>query len=67
MRPLSCSMWDLVPDQRSKLGPLHWEHGVLATGPPGKSLVCVLEEESSGLEDGKLQPMGQIQLLAYFL
>ena len=25
------------PDQRSNLGPLHWEHGVLATGPPGKS------------------------------
>ena len=25
------------PDQVSNLGPLHWEHGVLATGPPGKS------------------------------
>ena len=25
------------PDQGSKPGPLHWEHGVLATGPPGKS------------------------------
>ena len=29
-------------------------------------LVCVLEEESSGPEDGKLQPISQIQLLAYF-
>ena len=29
-------------------------------------LVCVLEEESSGQEDGKLQPISQIQLLAYF-
>ena len=26
------------PDQGSNPGPLHWEHGVLATGPPGKSL-----------------------------
>ena len=33
MQTLSWSMWDLVP----WLGPLHWEHGVLATEPPGKS------------------------------
>ena len=26
------------PDQGSNLGPLHWEHGVLAIGPPGKSI-----------------------------
>ncbi|XP_059781364.1 rho GTPase-activating protein SYDE2 isoform X6 [Balaenoptera ricei] len=26
------------PDQGSNPGPLHWEHGVSATGPPGKSL-----------------------------
>ena len=25
------------PDQGSNPGPLHWEHGVPATGPPGKS------------------------------
>ena len=25
------------PDQGSNLGPLHWEHGVLATRAPGKS------------------------------
>ena len=24
-------------DQASNLGPVHWEHGVLATGPPGNS------------------------------
>ena len=35
---LSSSMRDLVPDQRSNTDPLHWEHGVLATGPPGRSL-----------------------------
>ena len=26
-----------LPDQGLNLSPLHWEHGVLATGPPGKS------------------------------
>ena len=25
------------PDQGLNLGPLHWEHGILASGPPGKS------------------------------
>ena len=36
---LSCGMWDLnFPDQGLNLDPLHWERGVLATGPPGKSL-----------------------------
>ena len=25
------------PDQGQNLGPLHWEHGASATGPPGKS------------------------------
>ena len=34
----SCSMWDLVPDQGLNSGALHWNHGVLTTGPPGKSL-----------------------------
>ena len=31
----SCSMWNLVPDQGLNLGPLHWEHRFLTTGPPG--------------------------------
>ena len=38
-------VWDLLvvlcgisfPDQGLNLGPLGWKHGVLATGPPGKS------------------------------
>ena len=34
---LSCGMWDLVLRPGIKPGPLHWECGVLATGPPGKS------------------------------
>ena len=34
---LSCSMGDVVPWSGIKPRPLHWEHRVLATGPPGKS------------------------------
>ena len=34
----SCSSWDLVPWPGTELGPLRWEHGVLATGPPGTPL-----------------------------
>ena len=41
----SCTMWTVVaacgtesPNQALNLDSLHWEHGVLATGPPGKSL-----------------------------
>ena len=33
-----CGMWDLVADQGSNSGSLHWEHGISATGPPAKSL-----------------------------
>ena len=33
------SMWNLVPWPGIEPRPLHWEHGVLATGPPGKSPV----------------------------
>ena len=42
-RTFSCSDLFVVacgiqfPDQGLNLGPLHWEHGVLATGPPGKT------------------------------
>ena len=39
---LSCSMWDLVSWSRIESGPLHWEHGVLATALPGKSLFFFL-------------------------
>ena len=34
-----CGPWDLVPWPGLNPGPLPWEHGVLATGPPGKSLL----------------------------
>ena len=35
----SCDMWDLVSQPGIKPIPLHWKRGVLATGPPGKSLL----------------------------
>ena len=38
MHTVSCSMWDLVPEQGSNPWSLNWEFGVLATGPPGKSV-----------------------------
>ena len=37
MLTLSCCMWNLVPWPGIECL-LHWEFGVLATGPPGKSL-----------------------------
>ena len=33
---VACGTW--FPDQGSNPGPLHWECGVLATGPSGRSL-----------------------------
>ena len=42
---LCCNMWAQSPDQGLNLGPLHWDCGVLATGPPGKSPSVVLEKE----------------------
>ena len=40
--------------QGSKLGSLHWKHGVLTTGPQGKSVICYFEHSSS---------MGKIYLM----
>ena len=34
----SYGIWDQFPDQGLNQGPLPWDHGVLAIGPPGKSL-----------------------------
>ena len=41
------------PDQGLNLGPLHWEHRILATEPPGKSLSCNLKFPS----DSSPQPI----------
>ena len=37
MQTLSCGLQNLVPWPGIELRPLHWEHRVLASGPPGKS------------------------------
>ena len=34
-----------TPDQGSNPGPPPWEHGVLPTGPPGKSLLMLFSQE----------------------
>ena len=34
---VACGVW--FPEQGLNPGPLPWEHGVLATGPPAKSLL----------------------------
>ena len=36
---LSCNMWNLVSCPGPEPGPLRWECKVLATRPPGKSLL----------------------------
>ena len=42
LRNFICSMWDLVCQPGMNLDPLHWECGVLAIGPPGKShFLCI--------------------------
>ena len=35
---VQCNTWDLFPWPGIDPSPLHWEHGVLATGPPEKPL-----------------------------
>ena len=44
---LTCSMWDLVPRPGIESCPLHWELGVLATGPPGNVLSHIFAAHSS--------------------
>ena len=39
---MQCNTWDLFPWPGIDPSPLHWEHGVSATGPAGKSLSASL-------------------------
>ena len=41
MGDLGYSMWDLLPSPGLELRPLHWEHRVLATAPPGPAVLTV--------------------------
>ena len=45
---LSCSIWDLVPRPGIESGPLHWERGILATGPPRKSSKLYIAQKTTG-------------------
>ena len=36
---LHCGLWGLVPWQGLTLGPVHWGHRVLVTGPSGRPLI----------------------------
>ena len=42
---MACGIW--FPDQERNLGPLHWEHGVSATGSSEKSLKLFFSENLS--------------------
>ena len=44
-----CGTW--FPDQGSKQGPLHWECGILAAEPPGKSPKGYIIKEDEILKD----------------
>ena len=62
---LSCSTWGLLwlqhvgsssPTRDQTPGPLHWEHGVLATGPLGKSSRMTVFQTT--LNSGSMTPLG---------
>ena len=54
MWTVSYDMWDRVPWPGIQPRPLHWEHRVLATGPPGKSLTDFLNHLNKYLIDLQL-------------
>ena len=42
--------WEVeFPAQGSNPGPLHWEHAVLTSGPPGNSLLLFLANTTAGV------------------
>ena len=77
---LRCHMWDLLvvacrifvaacevqfPDQGQNTGPLHWEHGVLTTGPPGKSHYRVLSRVPCAIQQVLISYLFYIQQCVY--
>ena len=56
---LVVGMWDLVPWPGIEPGPLHWEHRVLTTGPPRKSLLYSKVK--------KLRPRWKVFVLSVYL
>ena len=53
-------MWDLNSLTRDQTYALHWKHGILTTGLPGKSLECILFELlfNRSVVSNSLQPHG---------
>ena len=61
IQTLSYVLWNLVPQRGSRLGPLHWECEVSATGPPGKSpkffsVIYILLKVKSNLWNTRMTP-----------
>ena len=44
----------MFPNQRLNSSLLHWEHGVLTTGPPGKPIICLKKMYKWPIDTGKL-------------
>ena len=57
----ACGIW--FPDQGLNLGPLRWEHGVLDTGSPGKSLPWPLLETTLKGHPSSRAPAGSGEAL----
>ena len=60
MWALSCGMQDLVPWPGIEPGPLHWEHGVLTAGPPGKVLPLLARLWTTYGEHHMTRNLGQL-------
>ena len=43
-------LWDLVPRPGIYLDPLHWERGVLPSGPPGSPLGIIIKTQHPEVE-----------------
>ena len=56
MWTLSCSGWGVVPWPGIRWVPLNWGHGILATGPPAKSLRGTLDLHPWPFNSLLLQP-----------
>ena len=55
---VACGIW--FPDWGLDLGPLHWKHGVLDTGPPGKSQGCIIKHIAT-VDNWGLIPPGKLR------
>lgn len=54
----ACRIW--FPYQGTNAGSLHWEHGVIPTGPPGKSLKILLKNAVARLSPPDILMYGSV-------